>query len=435
LPAPDLPRVGAGLLAGARPRWLCAELIGPAALLGRWERGRVAAGAVRRLAGGRELAIGARAVVVLLALPRWDALGSPDAARVLNRHVRPLRAALAAVLRQPVAYFGRDHLVSAGRPVAWIGHAAGPGGAALVEAIVGVDGPAPPLGALAEALAHAAGAAAEPAAEPPALGRAPAEEDEAGFVASAVAPVPIGSACALVRHDGARVVAARLCGEAMGPLDALGAALAGVALDEDTVRAALTQAAAVPGFFLHGVRDVGLYAELVASTRAAALAALEDKYATLAALRARRDTHLAEGHDGFDDAEHAERGRAFRALAGPFPGALRQLEALPAATLAARAHAVAQASSRDAPVAEPWIRADLDFHGTLAAVLAAKRRLAAGPRPPGPDEAAALGLPLEAALRLDRPPRGRLLELVWDEVAARQGAPRARRTRCRSTGR
>jgi len=398
---------------------MCVEIVGTATILGRWQRRGESATAVRRQTGGRSVPISGRAIAVLLGLPRWDRLGSPDAARVLNRHVRPLRAALTKLLRRPVAFFGRDCLVAEGIPVAWVSQAVAANGATLVEQIV-CDAP-PPLDDLAAALAAAAGATIAPAE--PVLGTAPPEEDEAGFTASRDADVPIGVACALVRHDGARIVGARLRGDVQGPLDALGDALAGVPLEENAVRAALAGASAAPGFFLHGVRDPSVFVELVLETREAALAALRDKYATLAALRARRDA--AEGALGFDDDEHEARGAAFGALAARFPGALRELEALSASTLAARAQAVELERARGGPVDTPWIRAVLDFHGTLAATLAAKRRLSAGTRPPSHGDALTIGLAHDHALRIDRPPRGRLLDLVWDELSARHGVPRA----------
>ena len=84
-------------------------------------------------------------------------------------------------------------------------------------------------------------------------------------------------------------------------------------------------------------------------------------------------------------------------MAARFPGALRQLEALPAETLAARAAEVEAARAAGRPVTTPWIRVVLDFHGTLAASLAS--------RPPRP--------------------RPHILDVVFDELADRHGAPRA----------
>ena len=135
------------------------------------------------------------------------------------------------------------------------------------------------------------------------------------------------------------------------------------------------------------------------STREIALADLAEKYAVLAALRARRDGREARGLVGFDDEELAARGAAFRAVAAGHPGALRELEAHTAATLTARAQAVERARAAGGPVGEPWIRAVLDFHQTLASALAARRR--GGAR---------------------SVPRPRILDIVFDELSRRHAA-------------
>src|SRR5262249_6914049 len=150
---------------------------------------------------------------------------------------------------------------------------------------------------------------------------------------------PIGTIEALVRHDGKRVVRALFRGEAMGPLDALGDALAGVPLEAEALRAALAAVEARPGFFLHGVRDAGAFVEPVLATRAVALVGWREKYGTLAALRARRDAREAEGHTGFAGDEHRSRGALFRSVAEIYPGALRELESRSTAALSARARA------------------------------------------------------------------------------------------------
>src|SRR5262247_3095372 len=70
------------------------------------------------------------------------------------------------------------------------------------------------------------------------------------------------------------------------------------------------------------------------------LAALADKYRTLAQLRARREQREAQGWTRFSEGEGRERGAAFRRVAARFPGALRELHASPSAVLAAKARAV-----------------------------------------------------------------------------------------------
>src|SRR5262249_32026165 len=157
-------------------------------------------------------------------------------------------------------------------------------------------------------------------------------EEDAGFVSSGVADVPIGFVEALVRHDGARVIEARLRGDFQAPargLAALEAALAGVALDLVALRTAV--AGALPP--LHRIAAAGIFAAAGRATRAEALAALAAKYRTLAALRAEREAAGAPIKD-------PSRRDAFRAVAARHPGALRELDTLDAAALAARAAAV-----------------------------------------------------------------------------------------------
>src|SRR5262249_11300250 len=136
--------------------------------------------------------------------------------------------------------------------------------------VVRGDATVPPFDAFVAALAEAAGASVVDGE--PSLAEPLAEESEAGFIASGAVPVPIGFAEALVRHDGAEVIAARLRGDVQGPLDLLGDALAGVRLEAGALHAALARAQIeLPGFFLLGVRDASTFAELVLTTRDAAL--------------------------------------------------------------------------------------------------------------------------------------------------------------------
>jgi hypothetical protein len=450
----ELYGIGARLRASAEPRVAIVVIEGDALLLGRWQHAPTAlrldavAGrgipVARRLTGGRTLRLRGRTVAVLLALPSLEGL---EPARALGRHVRGLRAALAALTHAPVAYFGRDHLVGGGGALAWVGQEGTATGATVIEAILGAEAPEPELVRypahgdprvqgvafvpyVPDALALAARLV--PDATPASLERAasPPSEDDAGYVASGVADVPIGFAMALARHDGARVVAARLRGDFQAPehgVAALEGALAGTALDAGPLRAAIARALGGAGFFLHGIVDAGILADAVLETRDEALAALAAKYRTLAALRARREEAEAAGRTIFDEAESAGRRAAFRDIARAFPGALRELEALSAARLAARADEVDAERGTGLPVADGWIRVALDFHQTLAATLAAKmwlaRRVGNGVLS---EEVAAeheLGWARLTAVR--RPPRGRLIDLVWAEVGERQRRSRA----------
>ena len=178
---------------------------------------------------------------------------------------------------------------------------------------------------------------------------------------------------------------------------------------------------------------------------------LAAKYRELAVLRARREEVAALGRAGFDDAESALRRSAFRRLAARFPGALRELDALDARTLAARADAAAHAAAHadtDTPYtpradAPPWLALALDFHALLTEALAIKSWLAHHAPRSTPLDAAALAafrafhaalptrafpVPLTDAAALARfrhPPGGRLLALVWAELEQRHARPRA----------
>lgn len=155
---------------------------------------------------------------------------------------------------------------------------------------------------------------------------------------------------------------------------------------------------------------------------AADLAALARKYRTLV------EIHRALA--AWDDA----RARALDgALAREFPGALRELQTLSIERLDERAAALERAARGDEPPA-PWMLWMHDFHALYRAALHLKRRLARRPPPP-PDEAAILAqesstryrtsIDIDFVLAVQRPPRGRLGDLVLDRLAARHRAPAA----------
>lgn len=99
------------------------------------------------------------------------------------------------------------------------------------------------------------------------------------------------------------------------------------------------------------------------------------KYRQLATLRARREELERAGASRFEEAEALERKRAFRRIAREFPGALRELDSLPASVLRERAEAVEAARSAPAGATiEPWIPLALDFHAIVRALLAERRR-------------------------------------------------------------
>jgi len=179
---------------------------------------------------------------------------------------------------------------------------------------------------------------------------------------------------------------------------------------------------------------------------------LAHKYRTLAALRARREALQAAGADCFDEAEGAQRRRAFRRIARQFPGALRELDTTPAAALAARLDDVERALA-GGPVA-PWIPVVIDYHLTLREALLVKTWLARRSPRATPLGAATLAIFAARMQRLEalrsriglpglgspalpateaewsalaahylRPPQGRVLPLVVEALARRHDLP------------
>jgi hypothetical protein len=154
----------------------------------------------------------------------------------------------------------------------------------------------------------------------------------------------------------------------------------------------------------------------------AELLRLARKYETLAALRRAR----ARG-------EPVPPASVFKALAHAFPGCLNELDTLPLETLDARAAALAGAAAGGP--AEPWMAWLSGYHALLRAALAIKPRVAR--RAPPLDDARAERLSQEAselsgvAISPDfvrgvaNPPEGRLVALVYAELARRHGSPAA----------
>ncbi len=166
---------------------------------------------------------------------------------------------------------------------------------------------------------------------------------------------------------------------------------------------------------------------------APALAALSRKYRTLAELRAEREHAVALGHDRFAGAVLAARGRAFRAMASEFPGALRELEVTATAMLRRKAERVEAASASGH--LDPWIPVVWDFHAMLRELLALRRFLRAQPGCSAEafcayhaqlaDAGALIAFPATAREAIERPPNGRMLALVWPALAARYGLSEA----------
>lgn len=204
-----------------------------------------------------------------------------------------------------------------------------------------------------------------------------------------------------------------------------------------------------------GVRPSGVLVSVGGDLRwPGRLAALARKYRALAALASERDAREAAGVGLFSPAEAGARRGAMRGLARRFPGALRELDRVPAPALAARAAATASAAARLLADPEAPIPVELAlaaaYHRDLRRALRRRRWLAeraSGPADDGPhaDPAGgprrsvdAGGAPSPAAIaafarrfsvppgeaaalaaRLLRPPGGRLGAAVLAEVAAR----------------
>ena len=105
------------------------------------------------------------------------------------------------------------------------------------------------------------------------------------------------------------------------------------------------------------------------------------------------------------------------ALAARFPGALREIDRLPLGEISRRIEALARAES-DPAAASPWMHAMDRFHALARGVLFVKRSLATKAAHDWPDEA---HLWRDDLARIARPPRGRLMDLVYERLALELG--------------
>jgi len=130
------------------------------------------------------------------------------------------------------------------------------------------------------------------------------------------------------------------------------------------------------------------------------LAALEEKYALLEQLRAEREQAAAEGLGRFAGEAAERRRERMRAVAGRFPGALRELDVLTAAQLRHRREVV-QAVRAGAP-SPRWLEATALLHRWLKEAPQPAVRPAGGRRMPEVwrQVGAALGVDAAAAERL-----------------------------------
>jgi len=136
-----------------------------------------------------------------------------------------------------------------------------------------------------------------------------------------------------------------------------------------------------------------------------AISDLRAKYVEMRALR----------HAG-DAAPPRER---LAALASRFPGALREIDDLPLAEIDRRIEALARAEA-DPSACVVWMEAMSRFHALARGVLFAKRSITddARVRATWPAEARAWVTDLE---RVARPPRGRVMDLVYERLGDELG--------------
>jgi hypothetical protein len=157
----------------------------------------------------------------------------------------------------------------------------------------------------------------------------------------------------------------------------------------------------------------------------AELRALRDKYERMDRLRSLHAR--ARNEPAFVEPDPREE---MAALARSFPGALREIDELPLDVIRTRIDELAAAEA-DASRITPWMKAHARFHALARGALAAKRWLAGRPLTPelvesyarfvatmtdarAATDAAAWTSDLAA---IAKPPRGRLMELVFARLA------------------
>lgn len=152
------------------------------------------------------------------------------------------------------------------------------------------------------------------------------------------------------------------------------------------------------------------------------LRALRDKYERMLHLR---EIHSrARTEPGFVEPDPRP---AMADLARRFPGALREIDELPLALIRTRIEELA-AAEQDAAKALPWMVAQSRFHALARGALAVKRWLEGRPVTAALQHDFArvlptLAIPGDAHLwardleAIGRPPRGRLMDLVYARLA------------------
>lgn len=156
------------------------------------------------------------------------------------------------------------------------------------------------------------------------------------------------------------------------------------------------------------------------------LRALRDKYERMLRLRELHERAAAE--PGFVEPPPRP---AMADLARAYPGALREIDELPIGLIRTRIAELTAAESDAARIA-PWMTAQSRFHALARGALAVKRWLAGRPLTAALEEAFAGALATlphaeEAQLwsgdlaAIARPPRGRLMDLVYVRLADELG--------------
>ncbi|HSO31351.1 MAG TPA: hypothetical protein VLT33_02510, partial [Labilithrix sp.] len=156
------------------------------------------------------------------------------------------------------------------------------------------------------------------------------------------------------------------------------------------------------------------------------LCALRDKYERILRLRllhvrAREEAAFSEPDPRAAMAE----------LAREFPGALRELDELPLDVIRERVGALA-AAENDATAAAPWMHAQVRFHRLARGALGVKRWLGGRPLTPELEASFARALPrlpnaddvsvwASSLAAVAKPPRGRVLDLVYARLADELG--------------
>jgi hypothetical protein len=109
------------------------------------------------------------------------------------------------------------------------------------------------------------------------------------------------------------------------------------------------------------------------------------------------------------------------ALASRFPGALREIDDLPLSEIDRRIDALSLAETKPNE-AKDWMHAMVRFHALARGVLFAKRSLAEEPEGGAvwPDEARVW---TDDLARVARPPRGRVMDLVYERLGGELGMP------------